>query len=694
MPSIANTIFATSVTALVIGVTACNRSDSQNYEVPKEVITQLNSDYAGQNRIKILEDDPNSVEITSVIGEQDFNGAFNIRAPFFALHKATSHFQFFVDLDVVPNPNNDEWISGGIRLAYNNKVIRFERASSWSVDSIIVEVMNRDTGYRIKGQLENLDNLGYDTGVLTYIVQYLNDELSLFVKDSSGQLCYVSSFDLSNERPRNIEVGLNLIVPDPNPNLSMVFKSINFKEKDFDILSLGMADNRNFPSIKLTEEDLDQVDYESNYGAMDRAFAAMEAASSNDPFDLSVKLGDQGSKAPLDTQSYIGNYYLLTSSSESDQGFYVASSEEALFFKAYNRPEKFTIQFDGNHILFKKSQSQFPDPNSIFYIEINEETKKFFKLFPLSPSSPEEEVIAITSGNIIQSDQGALATKLDLLPSQMAIINPSTYYNTDDLKASDLAGKTFYLEPSEDFPGALLNFLTENQMNCKIMGSPDLPDMPYQLEGISISIIFNGIDLSFAIDLNNKKYAVFKGSTLMSEGNLNTSADPEAIQLQDQKIKTKTETIQCFNNLKMLSLGLRLFAADHNDQHVHETEKFSSSRKLNEEGFDENSIAYFNELISSGYVSSSMEFVCPSDSEKQGKSLGTTTLTQDNITYLYRSGDKVNDSNPSQVILYCPIHHNMSLIDGTSLAPGFNMPQEKLDAFLKSKTVHSWEFSF
>lgn len=71
-----------------------------------------------------------------------------------------------------------------------------------------------------------------------------------------------------------------------------------------------------------------------------------------------------------------------------------------------------------------------------------------------------------------------------------------------------------------------------------------------------------------------------------------------------------------------------------------------------------------------------------------------TTLTENNITYLYRSGDKAKQMYPTQIILYCPIHHNVSLTDGSSHAPLINMSPDQLDKFLKSKTVHSWEFSF
>ncbi len=144
----------------------------------------------------------------------------------------------------------------------------------------------------------------------------------------------------------------------------------------------------------------------------------------------------------------------------------------------------------------------------------------------------------------------------------------------------------------------------------------------------------------------------------------------------------------CVGNLKDINFNLRKHSIDHDEKFVHETEPFRSERKLNEEGFDDNALAYFQELIDHGLIPLTLK--CPSDDTTETLTPLNPSLKQSNISYLYRSGDLVSMSNPStQVIVYCPIHHNVALADGSVRAPTIKRSQSDLDSFLNSRTADS-----
>jgi hypothetical protein len=79
-----------------------------------------------------------------------------------------------------------------------------------------------------------------------------------------------------------------------------------------------------------------------------------------------------------------------------------------------------------------------------------------------------------------------------------------------------------------------------------------------------------------------------------------------------------------------------------------------------DDGYDRNSAVHFQLL--SKFLSDPKILVCPGDTGKQAAT-SFQNLQPDNVTYLLRSG--ANRSDPSEVVLRCPIHGNLLKADGS-----------------------------
>jgi hypothetical protein len=105
------------------------------------------------------------------------------------------------------------------------------------------------------------------------------------------------------------------------------------------------------------------------------------------------------------------------------------------------------------------------------------------------------------------------------------------------------------------------------------------------------------------------------------------------------KAKEKAQSISCVNNLKNLGLGMRIFAGDHNDRFP-----------LSWQGAS-NEISRFEFLI------------CPADGNHH-PAQSWADLTPANISYEFRA-QGADASDPSRVLIQCPIHGHLLLADGS-----------------------------
>lgn len=141
------------------------------------------------------------------------------------------------------------------------------------------------------------------------------------------------------------------------------------------------------------------------------------------------------------------------------------------------------------------------------------------------------------------------------------------------------------------------------------------------------------------------------------------------------KAKSRAKTIQCVNNMKQLGLALHIWEGDHNDQFPFNVSTNAGGTMelcdLDEKGFDRASYRHFQVLADE--LGTTKLLICPEDSSRQAAD-NFSELQPENVTYLIRSGKDVNDSNPTAVLIYCPIHHNVCHVDGSVMQGAKNEP--------------------
>lgn len=131
------------------------------------------------------------------------------------------------------------------------------------------------------------------------------------------------------------------------------------------------------------------------------------------------------------------------------------------------------------------------------------------------------------------------------------------------------------------------------------------------------------------------------------------------------KAKTKAQSIACINNMKQINLAARIWSTDHEDKFPFQVSTSKGGTlELCERGgggYDRNAYRHFQVL--SNELSTPKLLLCPSDSKTVAT--GFADLQSWNVSYEMRTGASVIDQNPSEVILYCPIHHHKGLVDGS-----------------------------
>jgi len=165
---------------------------------------------------------------------------------------------------------------------------------------------------------------------------------------------------------------------------------------------------------------------------------------------------------------------------------------------------------------------------------------------------------------------------------------------------------------------------------------------------------------AIALDWYRKVVAADPKSPFASRANnkiLELSTDPADV--------ARRESIDCVNNLKMIGLSFRIWMGNHND-----TFPFNLSSSAGgvaelcsrgDDGFDMNSSLIFQ--VMSNELAKTQILVCPSDSNKK-PALDFQHLLSSNVSYKVHSGSNVNESNPREVLVRCPIHGHVLLCNG------------------------------
>ena len=130
--------------------------------------------------------------------------------------------------------------------------------------------------------------------------------------------------------------------------------------------------------------------------------------------------------------------------------------------------------------------------------------------------------------------------------------------------------------------------------------------------------------------------------------------------------KSRAQSINCINNLKQVGLAFRVWELDHNNQFPFNVSTNAGGTlelvSLGADGNDRHPALHFQVL--SNEMGSTKILVCAGDSSKTA-ALDFQSLGPANVSYQLRAGPGVNDTNPTQVFIVCPIHHHALRVDGS-----------------------------
>jgi hypothetical protein len=135
------------------------------------------------------------------------------------------------------------------------------------------------------------------------------------------------------------------------------------------------------------------------------------------------------------------------------------------------------------------------------------------------------------------------------------------------------------------------------------------------------------------------------------------------------------QRITCVNNLKQIGLGFKTFETDHGRLSFHYSTNEGGTRELcgpDSEGFDRNAAIHFAAI--SNELTVPLLLICPQDSSRNA-ARAFDTLRPENVTYRLRTGFSIEETNPSQVLAFCPIHQNTLHLDGSVSGPQAGNPE-------------------
>ena len=132
------------------------------------------------------------------------------------------------------------------------------------------------------------------------------------------------------------------------------------------------------------------------------------------------------------------------------------------------------------------------------------------------------------------------------------------------------------------------------------------------------------------------------------------------------KAKERAQSINCVNNMKQQGLAFRMWSMDHGDKFPFNvaadkggTLEFCSRGA---DGYDRGSYRHF--VAMANELNTPKILVCPADPGTKAAA-DFQSLLAGNVSYRVRSGEQVDETNPTEVMIYCPIHQHVGYADGS-----------------------------
>ena len=154
---------------------------------------------------------------------------------------------------------------------------------------------------------------------------------------------------------------------------------------------------------------------------------------------------------------------------------------------------------------------------------------------------------------------------------------------------------------------------------------------------------------------------LFVAGVLVTMVAFTLSRKPEVSYYDD---KLLVQQIDCANNMRQIGQALGLWASTHGKQYpFNVSTNDGGSREfgaVDSDGFASDPSAHFRTLVNEGELSTPRLLICPHDQNKR-PAIAFDKLESANVTYRLRIGTNLNERNPQEVLMVCPIDGNVLL---------------------------------
>lgn len=128
----------------------------------------------------------------------------------------------------------------------------------------------------------------------------------------------------------------------------------------------------------------------------------------------------------------------------------------------------------------------------------------------------------------------------------------------------------------------------------------------------------------------------------------------------------RKQKLDCLSNLKQIGLAFRIWDGNHGDKYPFNVSANAGGTlelcSRGSDGFDRNSAGHFRVMTKE--LKTPKILVCPADSSKHAAD-DFQTLQSANVSYQIHSGPDVDETQPQQILVQCPIHGTVIRCDGS-----------------------------